>query len=340
MYLGYGNRMNPEHLALALDAERFGVDSVWAGEGYGSDAATPLTWIAARTERIRLGTAVMQIPARTPAATAMTAATVNLLSDGRFVLGLGMSGPQVIEGWHGVPYGQPLARTREYVEIVREALRRQKPLEYQGVHYQIPFRGDGATGLGKPLKLIPRPTRDRIPVYLAALGPKSVALAAEVGDGWIPAFLSPERFSAVFAPGLAAGFARAADGRTRADFDIAPIVPVVIGDDLEACRDGVRPLLALYFGGMGAEGRNFYNDLACSYGSEEAMRTVQSHYLEGRRKEAAAAVPDGLIDEVTLVGPPARVADRLARYRDCGTTTLICWSKEADTLRVMAELVP
>lgn len=322
---------------LAEEAERCGVHSVWTSEAYGSDAIAPLAWIAARTSRILLGTGIAQMPARTPAATAATAATLDLLSGGRMILGLGTSGPQVAEGWHGEAWGRPLRRTREYIAIVREVLRREAPLEHHGPHYDIPYSGDDATGLGKPLKLIIRPPRPAIPIHLAAIGPRNVALAAEIADGWLPLFFSPERFAGTHLPSLGEGFARR--GGRPPGWELAPHVPVVVSDDLAAARDALRPMLALYLGGMGAPGRNFYNRLAVRYGYADAAARVQDHFLAGRRAEAAAAVPDALIDEIALVGDRARISERLTAFADCGVTTLIIHTREPATLRLMADLV-
>ncbi len=334
--LGYWGAGAADGVALAQEAERLGYHSVWTAEAYGSDAVTPLTWLAAKTERIHVGTAILQMPARTPAMTAMTAATLDLLTGGRLLLGLGVSGPQVIEGWHGVAYGKPLQRTREYVRIVRDILRREQPLEHHGEHYDIPLRG--GTGLGRPLKLILHPLRAHIPIYLAAIGPKNVALAAEIADGWLPIFFSPARMD-LFRASLQEGFARAGGAKDPAQFDIAPTAIVELGDDLRACRDAVKPHLALYIGGMGARGRNFYFNQACRYGYEEAATRIQDLYLEGRKGEAAAAVPDALVDEVALCGPRERIAERLALWRESGLTTLICSASKMETLRAMAELL-
>jgi F420-dependent oxidoreductase-like protein len=296
---------------------------------------SPLVWLAAKTERINVGTAIMQMPARTPAMTAMTAATIDLLTGGRFLLGLGASGPQVVEGWHGVVYGKLLTRTREYVEIVRTILKREQPLEHHGEYYDIPVKG--GTGLGKPLKLIVHPLRPAIPIYIAAIGPKNVALAAEVADGWLPVFFSPSRAN-VFRQSLDEGFARRTDRKTESDFDIAPTVAVVLGDDVDACRMQVKPNLALYIGGMGARGKNFYKDLAYRYGYEEAATKIQDLYLSGKRDEAIAAVPDELVDEVALCGPRDRIKDQLAAWREAGVTTMICGVNSIDAVRAMAEM--
>ena len=317
-----------------LEIERLGYDSVWSAEAYGSDAVSPAAWIAARTARLHVGTGIMQMAGRTPAATAMTAMTLDALSGGRFRLGLGVSGPQVVEGWHGLPFGKPLVRTREYVEIVRAILRREKPLEYRGEYYQIPYAGPDATGLGKPLKSILHGRPD-IPIYLAAVGPKNVALAAEIADGWIPVYFSARRMT-MFREWLDEGFRRA--GKSGAGFDIMPMVGVVVGDDVEACRRPMKAKLALYVGGMGARGRNFYNDLARRYGYEDAAKTIQDLYLSGRKADAEAAVPDALVDEVALCGPRERVRERLEEWRSAGVTTLMV-AGDREAARTMAELV-
>jgi F420-dependent oxidoreductase-like protein len=316
-----------------LEAERLGYASVWTAEAYGSDAVTPAAWIAARTSRIHVGTGIMQIPARTPAMTAMTAMTLDALSGGRFRLGLGVSGPQVVEGWHGQPFGKPLTKTREYVHVVRAILRREKPVEFRGEYYQIPYAGPDATGLGKPLKSILH-GRATLPIYLAAVGPKNVALAAEIADGWIPVFFSARR-GAMFREWLDEGFKRG--GRSRESFDVMPMVPVVIGADAAACRAVVKPRIALYVGGMGARGRNFYNDIARRYGYEGAAKTIQDLYLGGKKAEAEAAVPDELVDEVALCGPRERIRERLAEWKTSGVTTLMIVG-DADAVRTMAEL--
>jgi len=326
-------------VALAKEADRLGYHSGWTAEAYGTDSITPLTWLMAHTERMSWGTSIMQMPARTPAMTAMTAATLDLMSGGRFILGIGASGPQVVEGWHGQPYGKPLGRTREYVEIVRTILRREAPLEHHGEHYDIPYDGPGATGLGKPLKIIVHPRRADLPIYLAAIGRKNVELAAEIADGWLPIFFSPERLQETYGAALETGFAKAGGGKSLESFDIAPTVTVIVGDDVEMLRGMVKPMVALYVGGMGARGKNFYNDLACRYGYEAAAKEIQDLYLDGKKKEAAAAVPDELIDEVALVGPRERIADRLDAWRECGITTMIIGAAQPEALQLMAELV-
>jgi F420-dependent oxidoreductase-like protein len=321
---------NPADLfPLVEEAERLGFDSVWVAEAWGTDAVSVLGWLAAKTERIKLGSAIMQIPGRTPANTAMTAATLDLLSGGRFLLGLGTSGPQVVEGWHGQPWGKPLGKTREYVEIVRTALRRDV-VEHDGEHYGIPYDGPGATGLGKPLKLMLRPLRAEIPIYLAALGPKNVALAAEIADGWLPIFVTPERFDDAFGPSLAAA---------PAGFEIAATASVLVGDDVAALRDTLRPHVALYVGGMGAKGRNFYNSLVRRYGWEAEAERIQELYLSGKQREAIAAVPDELVDAVSLVGPKERIAERLEAWRETPVTTLVLGTTQPEALQTLAELV-
>ena len=335
--LGYSGASGGFDVQCVQDADRFGYHSVWTAEAYGSDAVTPLAWVGAVTFRIRLGTAIMQLAARTPAMTAMTAMTLDALSGRRFLLGLGVSGPQVVEGWHGQPFGRPLARTREYVAIIRTILAREKPLVHAGECYRIPYTGPDATGLGKPLRSILHGRAD-LPIYLAAIGPKNVALAAEIADGWLPVFFSPERMG-LFRPALEEGFARATPRPRAEPFDVAPTVGVALGPDVDACRARVKPKLALYLGGMGARGKNFYYDLACRYGYEAAAARIQDLYLAGKRDLAAAAVPDALVDEVSLCGPRERIRDRLAAWKAAGVTTLICATREPEAIRTMAELV-
>ena len=321
---------------LVVEAESLGFESVWAAEAWGFDAVTVLSWIGARTSRIQLGSAVLQMPARSPAMTAMTAYTLDELSGGRLRLGLGLSGPQVVEGWHGVPYGKPLGKTREYVSIVRRILERKRRLSHDGVHYQIPYRGPDATGLGKELMLIGRPTRPDLPIYLASIGPKNVALTAEIADGWLPVFFSPDHAGEVFWPHLREGLDRAGGDKV---FDIAPTVSAVITDDLDYGRALIKPYLALYVGGMGAKGRNFYNDLAGRYGFEVEAAVIQDLYLAGRKREAIAAVPDALVDLTSLVGTPAMVRDRLEAWKEAGVTSLLVGMTDLSTLRTLAELV-
>lgn len=332
---GYSGAKLSVNMDLILEAERLGFDSVWTAEAYGSDAVTPLAWIAARTSKIRLGTAIMQMPARSPAMTAMTAMSLDSLSGGRFILGLGPSGPQVVEGWHGVPYGKPLTRTREYVSIVRQILRREAPLEHKGEHYQIPYAGPGATGLGKPLKSILHGRPD-LEIYTASIGPAGVACSAEVADGLIPVWMNPQRFD-LLEPHLEKGFAKAGGGKSLQSFDVAPFVTCVLGDDLEKCRMPVKAMLSLYIGGMGARGKNFYNDYARRLGYEEAAEKIQDLYLEGRKGEALAAVPDRLVDEIALVGPKQRILERLEAWKASPVRTLLVGGAQPEALRVLAE---
>jgi F420-dependent oxidoreductase-like protein len=271
----------------------------------------------------------MQIPGRTPTNTAMTAATLDLISGGRFLLGLGTSGPQVVEGWHGQPWGKPLTKTREYVEIVRAALQRDL-VEHSGDQYRIPYDGPGATGLGKPLKMMLRPLRADIPIYLAALSPKNVALTAEIADGWLPIFVDPEHFDDAFGESLAGA---------KPGFEIAATVSCFVGDDVQALRDALKPYLALYVGGMGAKGKNFYNALVRRYGWEDAAEEIQNLYLDGKQREAIAAVPDDLVDAVCLVGPKERIAERLAAWRETPVTTLVLGTPQPEALQTLAELV-
>jgi F420-dependent oxidoreductase-like protein len=318
--LGYsGHGLGPDTVALAQEADRLGYAVAWAAEAYGSDVPTLLAWVGASTQHIGLGAGVMQIPARTPAMTAMTAATLDTLSGGRLRLGLGVSGPQVSEGWHGVRFDAPLGRTREYVDVVRLALRRE-PVAYAGRHVTLPL----PDGPGKALRLSIRPPRPQVPLYLAAVGPKNLELAGELADGWLAVFFSPEHCADLVAS-VAAGARRAGRGRPGeplAEFDIAPGVPVCIHDDVAAAADAVRPYAALYLGGMGSREKNFYNDLAARMGFAEAAGTVQDLYLAGRHRDAAAAVPLEFIDATSLVGPPDRVARRLGRYAAAGVGTL------------------
>jgi F420-dependent oxidoreductase-like protein len=334
-YWGLGLK-SEDQLSIVQEAERLGYDSVWAAEAYGSDAATVLAWLAAGTSRIKLGSAIFQIPARSPAMTAMTAATLDQLSNGRMLLGIGASGPQVAEGWHGQRFAKQLQRTREYVAVVRKALSRER-VEFQGETIELPL----PDGPGKALKLTIAPVQERIPIYLAAIGPKNTALAGEIADGWIPTLFSPEHV-AEFRPLLEEGAAAA--GRDLNGFDIAPTVNVFITDDVAAARDAMRPFIALYVGGMGSRDKNFYNQLVQRYGFEEAAKKVQDLYLEGKREEAMAALPDDLIDTVALCGPKDRVRDRLAVYRDAGVGTLgvtpLAFTAEdrLEQLRLVAEL--
>jgi F420-dependent oxidoreductase-like protein len=334
-YWGFG--MGPQdQLDVVQEAERLGYDSVWAAEAYGSDAATVLAWLAAGTSKIKLGSAIFQMPGRSPAMTAMTAATIDELSGGRMVLGIGSSGPQVAEGWHGQRFGRQLLRTREYVAVVRKALARER-LEFKGETLELPL----PDGPGKALKLMINPVQERIPIYLAAIGPKNTALAGEIADGWIPTFFSPE-FVGDFRELLQEGADRS--GRSLDDFQIAPTVSAFISDDRELARNMMRPGLALYVGGMGSRKQNFYNNLVQRYGFADAAQTVQDLYLDGKKEEAAAALPDELVDMVSLCGPRDVVRDRLAAFRDAGVGTLMvmpmAFTREdrIEQLRAVAEL--
>ena len=323
-----------------LEAERLGFDSMWTAEAYGSDAFTPLAWWGARTERLRLGTGIVQLSARTPTATAMAALTLDHLSGGRVLLGLGVSGPQVVEGWYGQPYPRPLARTREYFEVLRQTIARER-VEHDGAQIQIPYvdkYGMKSTGLGKALRSTLHPVRDQIPLLLAAEGPKNIALSAEIADGWLPFFYSP--WDADFAhTALEEGFARRAPERLPRDqFEIACPVQVIVSDDLEAAADWIRPFIALYVGGMGAKGANFHFDAVARLGYEEVCAKIQDLYLEGRKDEATAAVPLDLVEKIALIGPKEKIRDDLAAWNESVVTTLMVGG-DADTLRMMAELV-
>ena len=316
-YLGYWipGQTPDDQLAVVVEAERLGYDSVWAAEAYGSDAATVLAWLAAGTSKIKLGSAIFQMPARSAAMTAMTAATIDIISGGRMVLGIGSSGPQVAEGWHGQRFARQLQRTREYVAVLRLALARER-VDYQGETLELPL----PDGPGKPLKLMISPVQERIPIYLAAIGPKNTELAGEIADGWIPVFFSPEHVSDVREL-LEAGARRAE--RSLDGFEMAPSVSTYVSEDREGARNLMRPALALYIGGMGSRKQNFYNQLVQRYGFEDAARNVQDLYLDGKKEEAAAALPDELIDLVTLCGPKEHVRDRLAAFREAGVGTLM-----------------
>lgn len=336
-----GGADGPALIALVREAERLGFDSTWSGESYGVDAVTRLAWLGGQTTRIKLGSSILQIPVRSPALAAMTAITLDALTGGRFILGLGPSGPQVVEGWYGVPYGKPLTRLREYIAIVRQVLAREAPLTFQGEHYQIPYKGPGSTGLGKPLKCIQHGRRD-MKIYTAAVSPAGLACAGEVGDGVLPLFMDPERDDLI-KPHVTKGMQRAGRTVDFSQFDIAPFVPVHVGDDLAACRQPVKEWLALYIGGMGARGRNFYNDNAVRMGYAAEAAKIQDLYLAGKKAEAAAAVPDRLVDAVALVGPPARIRERLQVWKAAGERgsvgTLILMKTDMAGLRLVAESV-
>jgi F420-dependent oxidoreductase-like protein len=322
-----------EQLGMAKEADRLGYDTIWAAEAYGSDAATVLAWMAANTSRIRIASGIFQMPARTPTMTAMTAATLDNISGGRFVLGLGISGPQVVEGWHGQPFDRPLRRTREYVDIVRKALARET-VTYDGEIYKLPRPG----GPGKPLKLIIRPVQERIPLYLAAIGPKNTALAFEIADGWLPTIFSPDHLD-VFRASMEEGAERS--GRSVGDVDIAPMTSLALYDDVEEARNYMRPYLALYIGGMGSRDKNFYTQLVTRYGYGDAAREIQDLYLSGKQAEAMAKIPAELIDKVSLCGSRDAVRDRLAAYRDAGVGTLLVMpvaASQDERLRMLRDL--
>jgi F420-dependent oxidoreductase-like protein len=338
LFLGFWGSTPPtDSLDLITEAERLAYDSIWQAEAWGSDGIAPLAWWGAHTTRLRLGTDVLQISARTPTATAQVAATMDHLSGGRFVLGLGVSGPQVVEGWHGQPFARPLARTREYVRIVRQALDRQE-VTNPGPHYPVPY--PGGTGLGKPLKIMTRPLRRDLPIFLAAEGPMNITLTAEIADGWLPTFFAPAH-DGRYRDLLAEGFARRTDGRPADGFEVLPATAVVIDDDVEAAADRLRPFMALNIGGMGAETANFHFDSFARLGFEGEARKIQRLFLDGHRTEAIAAVPTALIEAVSLVGPREKIRDDLAAWKDSVATSLLLGFAELplSTLRTMAELV-
>jgi F420-dependent oxidoreductase-like protein len=333
---GYWVGGPPPGAAEAIaEAERLGVDSIWTAEAYGSDCLTPLAWWGASTERVKLGTAIVQMSARQPAATAMAAMTMDHLSGGRFILGLGVSGPQVVEGWYGMPFAKPLARTREYIGILRDIWARKGPVTADGEHYQLPLAG--GTGLAKPLKSSIHPLREEIPIFLGAEGPKNIALCAELCDGWLAMLFSPTHQDANVAA-LQEGFARAGARRTQDQFEVCATVPFVVSDDVEGSIDALRPFYALYFGGMGAKGTNFHANVAIRMGYEREVEEIQELYLGGKKDEAGAKVPRELIEELSLVGPPAKIREDLQKWRESIVTTLLV-SADAASLRTIAELV-
>jgi F420-dependent oxidoreductase-like protein len=328
--LGYWGAHPPtNHVQLAQEAERLGYDSVWTAEAYGSDALSPLAWIGAQTSTIRLGTGVIQMSARTPTATAMAAMTMDHLSGGRMIIGLGVSGPQVVEGWYGRPFSKPLARTREYINIMRQVIAREEPVTNDGPHYPLPYTDEGAWGLGKPLKSIVHPLRKEIPIFLGAEGPKNVALTAEIADGWIPLYYSPFRQD-VYAASLS---------NAKPGFEIHQSVVVNITDDVEQGLQPVKHMLALYVGGMGAKDRNFHKELVSRMGFEAEAQVIQDLYMAGKKQEAAAAVPDALADEISLVGPVDKLRDRLQAWDETPVTSLTVAARHAEELKTLAELV-
>ncbi len=330
LQLGYWGAGPPaDFVELAQQVESLGFETVFTAEAWGSDAFTPLAWIGAHTSKIRLGTAVVQLSARTPTATAMATLTLDHLSKGRMLLGLGVSGPQVVEGWYGQPFSKPLARTREYVDIVRQVLRREQPVSNDGEHYPLPYYGEGAWGLGKPLKSITHPLRADVPIFLGAEGPKNVALACEIADGWLPLWWSPFR-SDIYRDSLR---------HKRADFEIAQLVQVAVTDDIQAGLQAQKGFLGFYIGGMGAKKRNFHKELMARMGFPAEAEKIQELFLEGKRAEAVAAVPDAFVDEISLIGPIERIRERLQAWRETPITTLVLANRDLETLRTMAELV-
>jgi F420-dependent oxidoreductase-like protein len=341
MLLRYSGAPTGLELRQVHEAERLGYDSVWSSEAYGTDAVTPAAWILAQTTRIKAGTGIMQLQARTPACCAMTAMTLQALSGNRFLLGIGTSGPQVVEGWHGAPFDRPLTRMREYVEIIRKILRREAPLEHHGEIYQIPYAGAGATGLGKPLKSILHADAN-LPIYTASITPAGLRVSGEIADGALPIFMAPEKAKVVTEP-LLEGMRKAGGGKSLADFDIAPYVRIRMGDDLQASRDALKPEIALYVGGMGARGKNFYNDFVKRLGYEAAAVRIQDAYLAGRRNDAIASVPDELVDEISLVGSADRIKDRLQAWKSAAKSnevrSILLGGATIESLRVVAEAI-
>ena len=339
MLLKYKGESGGPDMERVLEAERLGFYSVWTGESWGADTVTPLTWVLARTTKLKAGAGIMQMSARTPACAAMTMMTLNAMSGDRFLMGVGPSGPQVIEGWHGEAFGKPLMRTREYIAILRNILARKEPLKHEGEHYQIPYAGPGATGLGKPLKSILHGNPAN-PIYTASFSPAGLRTAGEVADGTLPIYMSPEQTDLITGP-LQEGLAKAEGGKSLADFDIAPYVRVAMGDDLQACRDAIKPELALYIGGMGAREKNFYNDYAKRLGYADAAIRIQDEFLGGRRMEAMAAVPDALVDELCLVGSADRIKDRIQAWKQASGAqavgTMLLGRASIEAMRVVAE---
>ncbi len=324
----WGAQPHPNFLQIAQEAEHLGYDSVWSAEAWGNDAFTPLAWIGAHTEKIKLGTAVVQLSGRTPTSCAMHALTLDMLSQGRMILGLGVSGPQVVEGWYGRPFPKPLARTREYIDIIRQVFAREAPVTSGGPHYPLPYTGEDGTGLGKPLKPIVHPLRNRIPIYMGAEGPKNIALAAEIADGWLPLFYNPYD-EGVYAESLV---------NAPPDFDIAQMVTVTITDDVEAGLLAFKYFLSFYVGGMGAKTTNFHKNLFIRMGYEAEAEKIQQLFMEDKRDEAARVIPDELADAMALVGPVDRIKDRLQAWRDSRVTTMLVTAQDVDTLRAIADL--
>jgi F420-dependent oxidoreductase-like protein len=337
-HIGYWGRQPPPHaLETIQEVERLGFDSIWTAESWGSDALTPLAWWGSQTTKLRLGTDLIQMSARTPTATAMAAITMDHLSGGRFALGLGLSGPQVVEGWYGRPFGKPLARTREYVSIIRKVLARKEKVTNDGPQFPLPYEGEGGLGLGKPLNVMTHPLREDIPIIIGAEGPKNVALVAEIADGWFPIFYSP-RHEHLYSESLDTGFARPGARRAPDDFEVMPTVTVVVDDDVERAADALRPMLALYVGGMGAREMNFHYDVFCRLGYEAEASKIQQLFLDGQKDEAIASVPTKMVEEICLVGPKEKIRDELAIWKQSRVTTMLLGGS-VETLRTMAELV-
>ena len=341
LFQGYSGSQFSIDIQTILEAEKLGFQSAWTSEAYGSDAFTPAAWILAQTKKIKVGTGIVQMPARTPACTAMTALTLQALSQDRFILGIGPSGPQVIEGWHGVPYGKPITRTKEYISIIKQIIERKAPVKHDGYHYQIPYNGEGASGLGIPLKSILHAS-STIKIFTAAVTPIGIRTAAEVSDGMFPIFMSPERFD-VFANDLEIGFKKSTNDKGLSTFHIAPIVPVSMGDDIILCRKPIKRFLALYIGGMGAPGKNFYTDYAKRLGYEEAAIKIQRLYLTGNQKEAESEVPDELVDSIALVGSPSHIKERLVAWKEISkenkVSSLLLSGASLEALRLIASEV-
>lgn len=333
--LGYSGASMALPIDFVLEMERLGYDSIWTAEAYGSDAITPLAWVGALTTKIKLGTAIMQIPGRTPAMTAMTMQTLDALSGGRVLVGLGLSGPQVVEGWHGMPYGKPAQRTREYVQILRKIWAREEPVVFDGAEYQLPYRGPGATGLGKPLKSILHGRQ--LPIYLATMGPINLRNTGELADGWLPIWFSPQRMD-LYRPPIEEGFRRAGNGKGWQDFEVVAGCTVLITDDVKAGLATMKPHLALYMGGMGARSKNFHNDTMIKYGYADEAKRVQELYLSGRKKEAEEEIPDEFADEMSLIGPVERIKERFKAWEDAGVTTMLVNTRQREALHLMADL--
>lgn len=333
--VGYSGAQMRLPVERVQHVEQLGYDSIWTAEAYGSDAVTPLAYLAAKTTRIKLGTGIMQVAARTPANCAMTMSTLDAISGGRALVGLGLSGPQVIEGWHGQPYSKPAVRLREYVQILRKIWARDEPVAFDGQTYQLPYRGSDATGLGKPLKSILHGRQ--LPIYLATMGPRNIRTTAELADGWLPIWFSPYRID-MFRPSLEEGFRRAGSGKSLATFEIVAGCNVIIGDDLRACWAQMKPTLALYVGGMGARDKNFHSQMVASYGYQDATAHIQDLYLSGRKQEAVEAVPDELCDELSLCGPVARIRERYRVWADSGVTTMLINAQQPEAYELMAEI--